>query len=325
MANQLEVIKESNLGTIFEPATLEVHGFDEMKEMVKKVADKYTNLVFTADDKKDAEEVRSKLIDVRDKFERERKIIKKAYNEPLNEYESKIKELNGMIDVPLNQIREGLKEIDIAERELREECLKEVLGIKLEGLGVEIEPNKSWLNKGMWTSKLKPTTKLNQEIDYVIDAAIKEKDRKESEIKILSEFCKAKDIDPAGWISQLDFKSATEVIDLINLDIKRKAEIAAEQQKKKTEFESFQSKQAEVLAEIDQVQSYEDPFVQSTENFPVTPVIINVIRVKGSQSQLNNLNEYLISSGIEVEFVADETNKVFQDPSSKYLIDDLPF
>lgn len=316
MANQLEVIKESNLGTIFEPATLEVNKFEEMRELVQGFADKYTNLVFTADEKKGAEEVRSKLIEIRDKFERERKIIKKAYNEPLNEYESKIKELNGMIDVPLNQIRDGLKEIDNAERELREEALKEVLETKLGGLDVEIEPNNSWSNKGMWTSKMKPTAKLNQEIDYVIDAAIREKSRKESEIKILSEFCKAKDIDPAGWISQLDFKSATEVMDLINLDIKRKAEIAAEQEKKKAEFEAFQAKQAEVLAEIEQPGDIEigTPLFERKID---DAILVNVIRVKGTRSQFAKMNEFLIDSGIEVELVEDET--------FKYTIDDLPF
>lgn len=316
MANQLKVIKESNLGTIFEPATLQVNRFEEMKELVQGFADKYTNLVFTADEKKDAEEVRSKLIEIRDKFERERKIIKKAYNEPLDEYESKIKELNGMIDVPLSQIREGLKEIENAERELRAELLEEVLNEKYDGLNIEIESLSTWTNKGMWTSKLKPTAKLNQEIDYAIDAAIKEKDRKESEIKILCEFCKAKDVDADGWISQLDFKSATEVMDLINLDIKRKAEIAAEQEKKKAEFEAFQAKQAEVLAEIEQPGDIEigTPLFERKID---DAILVNVIRVKGTRSQFAKMNEFLIDSGIEVELVEDET--------FKYTIDDLPF
>ena len=109
MSNELEIIQDSTLGTIYEPATLEMHKFDEMKELVQGFSDKYTGLAFTRADKKGAEEVRSKLLEVRDKFEKERKIIKRAYNEPLSAYEAKIKELNSLIDVPLNQIRDGLK------------------------------------------------------------------------------------------------------------------------------------------------------------------------------------------------------------------------
>ena len=97
MSNELEIIQDSTLGTIYEPATLEMHKFDEMKELVQGFSDKYTGLAFTRADKKGAEEVRSKLLEVRDKFEKERKIIKRAYNEPLSAYEAKIKELNSLI------------------------------------------------------------------------------------------------------------------------------------------------------------------------------------------------------------------------------------
>ena len=78
MSNELEIIQDSTLGTIYEPATLEMHKFDEMKELVQGFSDKYTGLAFTRADKKGAEEVRSKLLEVRDKFEKERKIIKRA-------------------------------------------------------------------------------------------------------------------------------------------------------------------------------------------------------------------------------------------------------
>lgn len=329
MANELEVIRESNLGTMFEPATLEVQRFEEMKEVVQGFSDRYTNLVFTADEKKGAEEVRSKLIEIRDKFEKERKIIKKAYNEPLNEYEAKIKKLNSMIDVPLNQIREGLKEIDNAEKELRAESLKEVLANKLDGLEVGVDQPKNWLNKTMWTEKMNPTAKLNKEIDAAIETAVKEKKQREAEMKILEEFCKAKDIDPSGWVSQLDYKTATEVIDLINLDIERKARIAEEQEKKKAEHEAFEEKQAKALAEAEQNKIVEKPIEQPTvqpdpQSFDTfePAVIINVIRVKGTQTQLNALNGFLIDSGIEVGLVADETD---YEPIVNYSMDDLPF
>lgn len=319
MSNELEAIRESSLGTMYEPATLEVNRYGEMKEIVQGFADKYTNLAFTRDDKKGAEEVRSKLLEIRDKFESERKTIKKAYNEPLNEYEGKIKELNNLIDVPLNQIRDGLKEIENAERAERNEALNKVLEEKNEGLDIEITAMSTWTNAGMWTNKLNPTKKLNDEIDKVIQDAVKEKEYKEAQIKILNEFCKAQDIEAAGWVSQLEHRNAVEVINLINLEKERKDKLAAEQEQKRIEHEAFLAKQQDELSLMEQAEVSETPFVEPLNNVQHEQVLINVIRVKGTQNQLNDLNFFLINNGIEVEFVADETKMI------PYAIDDLPY
>ena len=315
MSNELEIIQDSTLGTIYEPATLEMHKFDEMKELVQGFSDKYTGLAFTRADKKGAEEVRSKLLEVRDKFEKERKIIKRAYNEPLSAYEAKIKELKGLIDVPLNQIRDGLKEIEEAEREERVEALDKVLEIKLEGIGVEIAIPATWLNKTMWTSKLKPTTKLNEEIDKMIADAVKEKEYREMQVKVLTEFCNAQDIDPAGWVSQLDHRNAMEVIDLINMDKERKARIAADQERRAAEHEAFLLKQKEELAAIEEVEIVEVAPIEEPEPMGEDePLITNVIQVTGTIEQLNELNEFLVTSGIIVKLVEDE---------QEYMEDDL--
>ena len=318
MSNELEIIQDSTLGTIYEPATLEMHKFDEMKELVQGFSDKYTGLAFTRADKKGAEEVRSKLLEVRDKFEKERKIIKRAYNEPLSAYEAKIKELNSLIDVPLNQIRDGLKEIDEAEREERIDALDKLLEIKLADTSVSIERNASWLNKGMWSAKLKPSTKLNDEIDRAIADAVKDKEYREMQVKVLTEFCKGQDIDPGGWVSQLDHRNAMEVIDLINMDKERKARIAADQERRAAEHEAFLLKQKEELAAIQEVEIVEVSPIQEEEH-----VITNVIQVTGTISQLNNLNEFLVTSGIRVELVAVPMDPEEPGQEQEYMEDDL--
>ena len=324
MANEMEVIQDSTLGTIYEPATLEMHKFEEMKELVQGFADKYTGLAFTRADKKGAEEVRGKLLEVRDKFEKERKIIKKAYNEPLNAYEAKVKELNSLIDVPLNQIRDGLKEIDEAEREERIQALNDVLEIKLEGVGVSITPAASWLNKGMWSSKLKPSTKLNEEIDKEIADAVKEKEYREMQVKVLTEFCNAQEIDPAGWVSQLDHRNAMEVIDLINMDKERKARIAADQERRAAEHEAFLMKQKEELAAIEEVEIVEVYPIEGPEPIQEEEhVITNVIKVTGTIAQLNNLNEFIVTSGIRVELVAVPMDPEEPGQEQEYMEDDL--
>ena len=310
MSNELEIIQEITLGTIYEPATLEMHKFEEMKQLVQGFADKYSGLAFTRADKKGAEEVRSKLLEVRKKFEEERKLIKPVYNEPFIAYESKIKELNRLIDVPLNQIRDGLKEIEEAEREERVEALNKVLGIKLEGIGVEIATPATWLNKTMWTSKLNPSTKLNEEIDKAIADAVKEKEYREMQVKVLTEFCNAQSIDPAGWVSQLDHRNAMEVIDLINLDKERKARIAAEHEKRAAEHEAMLAKKAEELAAVEEAEFIEVPKFELVEPpaeeiaLPeVEPIVTTLIRVSGTMAQMISLKNFIAVNGIKTEAV----------------------
>lgn len=330
MANELEIIQESTLGTIYEPATLEMRKFEEMKQLVQGFADKYSGLAFTRADKKGAEEVRSKLLEVRKKFEEERKIIKPVYNEPLIAYESKIKELNSLIDVPLNQIRDGLKEIEEAEREERVEALNKFLEIKLEGIGVEIEAPATWLNKTMWTSKLNPSAKLSEEIEKAIDAAVKEKEYREMQVNMLTEFCNVHGIEVAGWVSQLDHRNASEIVELIKAEETRKAWLAAEQERKEVEHAAFLLKRQEDLAAIEEVKMAEVPPVEEFILPEVEPIVTHVLRVSGTPSQMIELNKFIVFNGIRVEAVSlqecpDQHSGDHLEEDQGYVEEDLPW
>ncbi|TWK08621.1 hypothetical protein CHCC20442_4334 [Bacillus licheniformis] len=310
----------SSFGLEFKPAELNMKNYDEMKEMVQSYAEKYKGLVFTRDEKNGANEARTELLALQNAIEAERKNVKRVYNEPLKEFEGKIKELTDMIGEPLNDIRDGLKVIEEAERAEREDALNRLLDEKLAESTIsldDLEKDEKWLNKGNWTAKLNPTKKLEEEIDAAIQQAEKEKERKESEQRILTEFCKAQGIEPAGWISQLEYKSAMEVIDLINLEKERKERLAAEQEQKRKEHEEFMAKQQAAKEEAAAFAEQEQTVAPGPEAAVIPEEkISNVIRVTGTVGQLMKLNEFLIASGIEVEEVT------MPDDIS---IDDLPF
>lgn len=309
-----EISNERKVFLDFTPATLDMTNYDELKKEVENYAKKYSGLVFTADEKSDAMQVRSDLLGLRNAIESERKHVKQIYNKPLDEFEGKIKKLIETVDQPLTDIREGLTAIDEAEKEARSEALDDVLAEKLKDLNItlqDIEQDARWLNKGNWTAKLKPTGKLESEIDNAIAQAVKEKERKESEVRILTEFCKAQEIEAAGWVSQLGHKSAMEVIDLINLDKKRREQIEEEQEKKRIEREAFIQEQKEALKDAE---GYAKNIQRAPE--PVEKKHTSVIRVTGTIQQLKELNNFLVSNGIGVEEVKED------EPVS---LDDLPW
>lgn len=300
-----ELVENSSFGLVYRPAELEMKNYDEMKDMVDGYAEKYRGLVFTRDEKGGATQARSELIMLRDAIDTERKNVKREYNKPLQAFENKIKTLTKMIDEPLNDIRDGLKVIDEAERAEREDALNRLLEEKLKGSNIamdELERDERWLNKGNWTAKLKPTAKFEEEVNAAIDQVVKEKERKEAEKRVLIQFCEAQGIDPAGWLGQLEYRNAVEVIDLINLDRQRKEQLAKEQEQKAKEHEEFMKRQQEIIQEAQQEEVKEE-------------VITNTIQVTGTVAQLNALNAYLVDSGIQVKLVEDEV----------FALDDLPF
>lgn len=281
----------------FQPAQLDFTNFEELKAVVQKYADGYRNFVFTKETKTSAVKARTELLSIVNAIDDNRKNVKRVYNKPLNDFETQIKELTDAINEPLNQIRAGLKEIDDNEKELRQDALNAYLSelIKNESIGLDdIETDPKWLNKGNWNDKYKPTTKLKAELERAVDQSIKAKEKRDTDLRILTEFCKAKDIDPAGWVSQLDFKSVTEVMDLINIDEERKAKAAKQQEEKAKEFETKQSEQRETFKEAQKVEE---------TDIPEEPVTSDVIRVTGTVAQLNALNDWLVDSGIQVEAV----------------------
>jgi len=192
------------------------------------------------------------------------------------------------------------------------------MDIKQADAGITIQPAASWLNKGMWSATLKPSKKLIEEIDKAIADAVKDKEYREMQVKVLTEFCKGQDIDPGGWVSQLDHRNAMEVIDLINMDKERKARIAADQERRAAEHEAFLLKQKEELAAIEEVEIVEVYPIEEEEH-----VITNVIKVTGTIAQLNNLNEFLVTSGISVELVAVPMDPEEPGQEQEYMEDDL--
>lgn len=293
-----ELVEKNNFKMDFKPAVLEINNYDEMKDLVEGYSSKYQGLVFTKDDKSNATKARSELLALRNAIDDERKTVKRVYNEPFEDFENKVKALTSMIDEPLEDIRSGLKEIDDAEKEERQEALDAYLEAKSKEAGIEVsdmEESPRWLNKGMWTDKLEPRTELVQEVNKTIKEAVKEKEYHEVQVKVLTEFCKSQDIDPAGWVSQLEHRNAMEVIDLINLDKQRKEKIANEQEAKRKEHDAFTAKQQQAKIEAE---SLVEDVPEAKEE-----VITNTIKVTATVRQLQGLNEFCIKNGIAVEGV----------------------
>lgn len=309
-----ELVEKKSFNMDFKPAVLEINNYDAMKDLVEDYAFRYQGLVFTKDDKYGATKARSELLALRNAIDDERKNVKRIYNAPFEEFEEKVKALTSMIDDPLEDIRSGLREIDEAERTERQEALNAYLSNKLadEGISIDdLEKSGRWLNKGMWTDDLEPRKELVQGVNKAIREAVNEKEHHEMQVKVLTEFCKAQDVDPAGWVSQLEHRDAMEVIDLINLARKRKEQLAKEQEEKKKEQNEFTRKQQEAHDFTEEVKSSIKTTAENVSDRQFEEakpeLITNKIEVTGTFEQLHKLNNFLSANQIKVRLISDLT------------------
>lgn len=291
-----EIMNSDSFELVFEPARLEFENYDEMKKMVEKYAERYENLVFEPEDKKGLVQARSDLLALFNALETERKNVKRVYSEPLDEFEDKVKEMTKLIEKPLDNVRDGIRAIDEAQRDARRDALKSFLGGLIDGKGIhidDIEIEDRWLNKGNWTDKFEPIGKLEAELENVVEQLVKEKEKTEHDIKVLTKYCESVDVEPSGWVEQLEFRSAMEIIELISKEIENKG-VSSDLDEKAGKSSSEEEKH--VTDEKNSVSghtSYE------------SNVITNTIQVTGTINQLNALNDYLVGSGILVVQVDD--------------------
>ena len=308
MTNQdLQAIEQSKVSVAFEPAKLEIKNYETMKEAIESMASFYDSQVITRAEKKGAESSRAELINMEKQLEEERKRIKAIYNKPLSEYEAKMKELVSIIQRPLNQIREGLKQIEQGEREEREGVLTRYLNEKLEGLDIEIDRPDNWLNKGNFTQK-GVSSKLANEIDGAIEAAIKEKKQREVNEQVIRSFCETVDVEPEGWLAQLDYKAPTEIMQTIQDKLKADKERLERIEREREELAELEKKNAETL-ETEVVEPFEPVDIANQE-----PVIMDTIQVRGTLTQLKALNAWAVQNGVQIT--------PYQ---PGYVLDDLPF
>ena len=286
-----ELVNTNSFELAFEPARLEFENFDEMKAMVESYAKRYDGLVFEPEDKKGLEQARSELLALYNALETERKNVKRVYSEPLDAFEDKVKEMTGLIQKPLDDVRDGIKAIDDAQREARREALESFIGDMIKDKPVKLEDlewDDKWLNKGNWNKNYKPKGTLEAELENEIERLVEDAKRREHDVKVLTKYCESVGVDPSGWIEQLDYRSSMEIVDAISREVDNmddtddSADAEGESSPNELESNTWHSG------------GYDEPVEHETNT------ITNTIQVTGTIPQLNALNDFLVDSGIMV-------------------------
>lgn len=216
MSNELQVLKASTFNYQFKPATIEIENYGELMETAKSIAGHYDSLVFKNSTLSEINEAHRELNSFVQGLNESRLSVKREYNKPLDEFENKIKDIQSILNEPLQVIKDERDSILEKQREAREEALIEYLKRKLKDTLVKIDDLEipdNWTNKGNWTEKFNPRVKLKDEIDFQIKQVEEEQKKKLADRKVLETFLDEKGMEHEGWIVQLDHgRQAVDII-----------------------------------------------------------------------------------------------------------------
>ncbi|WP_363472820.1 DUF1351 domain-containing protein [Companilactobacillus musae] len=227
MANEI-VLQDFSVN--FTPTKITINNEDELEKELEGISEKYKDLIVTEDNLKSVKSTRAKLNALNRGLDDKRKEIKSSYNEPLSEFEGKVKGFQNIIDQSLIPISNGIKVLEESQREDRQGHVQELINSMAPEYGIdpgEIEIEKSWTNKTM------TDIKLTRILADGFNTLKRQQELFETNKQLVIEHCKHVGIESEGWVGQLsDDYNATEVIKAIDqfIEDKKQKEIKRQNQ-----------------------------------------------------------------------------------------------
>lgn len=254
--------------------------YEEIKETLAAQMDLYKDAQFSEDTKKDAKKEVAALRNMKKAIDEKRKEVKKQCLVPYVDFEAKCKELQGLIDQPINLISCQITAFEEKRIYKKRERIKEIFQEVFDGSEIPLE--KVYNHK--WENSTYSLPKIQKEIEGL---AIKIATEMKT-IESLRTDCTedAKEI----YLNSLDL---TEAISYVNEYEKTKQKVLEKEKEKRTT----------VPEPVPQTESVSDEIVQQAANSAVVPFVQPntkkvVYTVVATDSEIEQIETYLNSIGI---------------------------
>lgn len=226
--------------------------YEELKTEIQKKANDYMNLVYTADQIKDAKKDRAKLNKFVTALEDKRKEIKKQVMQPYTAFEKQEKELIGIVNQAVANIDTQIKGYEEAVRQEKLEKVKEIYQNTIGDLDRTVPFEKiykdSWLNV---STTLKFITTEIAEIRDKVDSDLKviSADTSPYVFEMKEEYLKAFDLN-AAMMKKQKLEETAKKKALFEEDQKQKEEQRQQQLKEEAQKVVSAGESKEVLEEL---------------------------------------------------------------------------
>lgn len=296
MANELVSTEDLQFNVNFETSKITIDNEEKLMKIANLYAARYADIVVSLDTEKDVKKIRAEMKKVVKAMDDKRKKIKREYNQPLAEFEQKIKAINTVINNVIDPIDKGLKELDQLEREKRRDEVQAIIDETTLSYGIPAELitiQDSWLNKS------KSTLQKTKEIAFEVETVFNEKEKMNNDIESIKRYAKAVNVEPGGWIKQIENGVlVADVMSQIDSSIKRQqAELELEQ-----ENERKREAAKNAIEELN-TKTVNDVKVntQTGEIIPEKPIIERVaFTIEGTPDELDMIARYIMTNHIKI-------------------------
>lgn len=282
MTNQLMIPEPQ---TKLELGSITLKNQEILEKAIDSFIERYQGTVVTADTLKESKHSRAELNKLSKALDAKRKQDKKAFLEPLDEYEFKIKNMKAKIDKCSTDINVQIKDFEQRERNAKQEQVLDLIEEMAPNYGVkpdEIELNPKWLNKS--ASK--------KSITEGIAGAMKERKRYNDDKAMVERYAKSQGFefcDP--YVDLLGSMTVIDIEEIIDDDAERK---------RKLDEAKRAAEQAEIEAKKATMKQVGDKLIDENTGKVETLLQEVSFTLRGTEQQLNNLAKFVKANGIKV-------------------------
>lgn len=257
---------------------------DELANAIKQYASKYDGLVVTEDNLSDSKKARAELNKLSKAINDRRKEIKRNYDQPLKEFETKVKQWDNDLHHVMDRLDVGIHEMQEREVAQRTKKVQETITEMAPNYGVdvsEIEVRTNWLTKSI--SKKKLIDEIAGEMKFVKD--------RHDKLAMIQKYCDDKGISFEPYRRLAETFEPLEVMKQIDDDLEAQAKREeAQKAAKKADLERQKENTVEVNGRAFDKETGET--IKEEQRVTLT--------LQGNESEINGLAYYIKAMGLKV-------------------------
>lgn len=270
--------------------------FEEIKSALKSELEVYKNMVFTEESKPEARKTVAGLRKLKQSMNDKKLEVKKTFMVPYTEFEAQVKELDKLIDEPIDFINRQLEEFERKRVEERKTLISEIYT----GIMAEHESVAEYLPlQCIYDSKWENSTTTKKAIKEAIEQCVEHVEKDLTVIRSMKSEFEDKGI--AKYKNTLELSDALTVM---NQYQKQKEDILrrqAEEQQRKAEEEARRAVETEQKADVPVQEEMVAPEKSVEEKFIEPEIHTDAVRyeVIADQFQIVQLESFMRENDID--------------------------
>lgn len=290
MNNEITVITDPLISYKTSPINFE--NYEELEQSLAEKLKRYENYQVTVDSYSTDKKIKTDLNKLKNTLEDKRKLVKKGYNKPLDEFENKIKQLVKQIDDTIKPITNGINEFDEKNRRDRHEQRYNRMADIAQAANVD--PNLIVWDT-TWDNKTFNNKKFEENINYQIDKILNERLRFEENKVVIEDKAKALLLAARPFVDDLKYKDLPTILkDMDNAH--KQIEQLKEETRKRNEAKLAAEKADEVVKGDKVINKSTGEIKDEIRRWNISTV--------GTKTQLMKLKAFLLENDIKYEVLS---------------------